>query len=141
MDKYREMVESMDRAIGQVLDSLRRSRQERDTIVVFSSDNGGERFSDSWPLSGNKSQLKEGGIRVPTIARWPARIDPGQVSDAPLVTPDWTATLLDIGRARPAPSHPLDGVNLSGYLLDGERLPERDLFWRVSQERALRRGP
>ncbi|MFB7214048.1 sulfatase [Streptomyces sp. NPDC056255] len=140
VDKYRQMVESMDRAIGKVLTALRRSGQERDTIVVFSSDNGGERFSNSWPLAGKKGGLQEGSIRVPTIARWPARIDPGQVSHEPLFTPDWTATLLAIGGARPDPAYPLDGVNLSGYLLHGKDAPQRDLFWRVRDMRALRRG-
>ncbi|WP_409240273.1 sulfatase [Streptomyces sp. PA5.6] len=140
VEKYKEMVEDLDRSIGEVLRALKRSGQERDTLVFFASDNGGERFSYNWPLSGNKGSLKEGGIRVPTIVRWPARIDGGQVSDEPVYTPDWTATLLEIGGARPDRAHPLDGTSLAPYLLKGERLAERELFWRVRGERALRRG-
>ncbi|MGY0025089.1 sulfatase family protein [Streptomyces sp. YJ-C3] len=140
VEKYTEMVEDLDRSIGQVLTALKETGQEKDTLVFFASDNGGERFSYNWPLSGNKASLQEGGIRVPTIVRWPARLDGGQVSHEPVFTPDWTATLLEIGGARPDKAFPLDGTSLAGYLLRGERLQERDLFWRVRGERAVRRG-
>ncbi|MFI9824066.1 sulfatase [Streptomyces sp. NPDC052013] len=140
VEKYQQMVESLDAAVGRVLTALRRSGQEDDTVVVFASDNGGERFSYQWPLSGAKSELLEGGIRVPTLLRWPARIDGRQVSHEPVYSPDWTATLLELAGARPDPAYPLDGTSLAGYLLRGERLPERDLFWRVRRNRALRRG-
>ncbi|MEU6393327.1 sulfatase-like hydrolase/transferase [Streptomyces sp. NPDC046939] len=140
VEKYTQMVQDLDRSVGQVLKALKESGQEKDTLVFFASDNGGERFSYNWPLSGNKASLQEGGIRVPTIVRWPARLDGGQVSHEPVFTPDWTATLLEIGGARPDRAHPLDGTSLAGYLLRGERLPERALFWRVRGERAVRRG-
>jgi arylsulfatase A-like enzyme len=140
VEKYKEMVESLDTAVGKVLAALRRSGQEDDTVVVFSSDNGGERFSYQWPLSGEKASLLEGGIRVPTLVRWPARLDGRQVSHEPVYSPDWTATLLELGGARPDPAYPLDGHSLAGYLLRGEDVPERDLFWRVRGNRALRRG-
>jgi arylsulfatase A-like enzyme len=134
------MVESLDAAVGEVLGALRRSGQEENTVVLFASDNGGERWSYLWPLSGQKFSLQEGGIRVPTILRWPARVDGSQVSHEPNFSPDWTATLLELAGARPDPAYPLDGTSLAGYLLRGERLPERDLFWRVRDNRALRRG-
>ncbi|MFC9219253.1 sulfatase [Streptomyces hygroscopicus] len=140
LDTYRQMVEGLDRSIGQVLQALTDSGQAENTLVVFSSDNGGERFSHSWPLTGGKDTLLEGGIRVPTILRWPSRIDGNQVSDVPVFTPDWTATLLEVGGARPDPATPLDGVSLAGYLLRGQDAPRRDLFWRQETERALRRG-
>lgn len=140
IEKYKQMVEDLDRSVGEVLKALKRSGQEEDTLVFFASDNGGERFSYQWPLSGNKSSLQEGGIRVPAVLRWPARIDPHQVSDLPVFSPDWTATLLELCGARPDPAYPLDGVSLAGYLLRGEQPRKRDLFWRVRGERALRRG-
>ncbi|MEL5960088.1 sulfatase-like hydrolase/transferase [Streptomyces sp. CLV115] len=140
IEKYKQMVEDLDRSVGEVLKALKRSGQEEDTLVFFASDNGGERFSYQWPLSGNKSSLQEGGIRVPAVLRWPARIDPHQVSGLPVFSPDWTATLLELGGARPDPAYPLDGVSLAGYLLRDEQPRERDLFWRVRGERALRRG-
>ncbi|MGA4959380.1 sulfatase family protein [Streptomyces lavendulocolor] len=140
VEKYTQLVEDLDRSVGRVLDALRRSGQEEDTLVVFASDNGGERFSYNWPLSGAKGSLQEGGIRVPTIVRWPARLDGRQVSDEPVFSPDWTATLLELAGARPHPAHPLDGASLAGYLLRGEEPPRRPLFWRVRGERALRQG-
>ncbi|MFE0788708.1 sulfatase [Streptomyces mutabilis] len=140
VEKYREMVENLDASVGRVLAALRRSGQEENTLVVFASDNGGERFSYQWPLSGGKSELLEGGIRVPTVLRWPAGVDARQVSHVPVYSPDWTATLLELGGARPHPAYPLDGHSLAGYLLRGEEVPERDLFWRVRGNRALRRG-
>ncbi|MFE5920253.1 sulfatase [Streptomyces sp. NPDC056468] len=140
VEKYAQMVESLDAAVGEVLDALRRSGQEQNTVVLFVSDNGGERYSYNWPLSGEKFVLLEGGIRVPSILRWPARIDGRQVSDEPVFSPDWTATLLELGGARPDPAYPLDGTSLADYLLRGAELPERDLFWRVRANRALRRG-
>ncbi|MFJ4786861.1 sulfatase [Streptomyces sp. NPDC088794] len=138
--KYTEMVQSLDAAVGEVLTALRRSGQEENTLVYFASDNGGERWSYLWPLSGEKFVLQEGGIRVPTIVRWPHRIDGNQVSHEPNFSPDWTATFLELAGARPDPAYPLDGTSFAGYLLHGERLPERDLFWRVRANRALRRG-
>ncbi|WP_371545727.1 sulfatase [Streptomyces sp. NBC_00554] len=140
VEKYTQLVESLDAAVGEVLTALRRAGQEENTVVLFASDNGGERFSYNWPLSGEKASLLEGGIRVPTILRWPARLDGKQVSHEPAFSPDWTATLLELGGARPDPAYPLDGTSLAGYLLRDEEVAERDLFWRVRGNRALRRG-
>ena len=77
---YRRMVHHMDEGIGQVMAALQRHGLTDNTLVVFTSDNGGERFSDNWPLVGGKMDLTEGGIRVPWIAHWPAAIAPGGVS-------------------------------------------------------------
>ncbi|XVQ08799.1 sulfatase family protein [Spirillospora sp. CA-255316] len=137
---YRRMVEALDSAVGEVLRALRETGQERDTLVLFSSDNGGERWSYQWPLSGAKASLNEGGIRVPNILRWPARIRPRQISRVPVITQDWTATILDAAAVKPAASHPLDGRSLAPYLLQGAKAPEHDLFWRTRSSRALRRG-
>ncbi len=138
--KYAELVETMDDAIGRILDALDRTGAADDTIVLFCSDNGGERWSMNWPFVGEKGDLTEGGIRVPTILRWPAAIAAQQVCDAPVVTMDWTATLLDAGGTSPAASHPLDGVTLLPWLVDGAAFPDHDLFWRISSQGALRRG-
>lgn len=137
---YREMVETLDQSVGRVLDTLRATGQERDTIVLFFSDNGGERFSESWPLSSGKGALYEGGIRVPTTLRWPAKVSGGQVSHTPVVSHDWTATLLEAAGAAIPNGYSLDGTSLAGHLFRGERAPQRDLFWRTRVARALRRG-
>jgi arylsulfatase A-like enzyme len=140
-ETYGRMVEAMDAGVGRVLDALRESGAERDTIVLFASDNGGARWSYQRPLRGNKGSLNEGGIRVPAILRWPARVPPGQVSDVPVITQDWTATFVELAGAQSAPEYPFDGTSLVPHLLDGAEPPGKDFFWRTRSEGALRRGP
>jgi arylsulfatase A-like enzyme len=140
VETYTEMVEDLDRAIGKVISALRSSGELENTLVFFASDNGGERFSYYWPFSGGKGAVLEGGIRVPTILSWPGRLRRRQVSDAPVVSMDWTATFLELAGAAPDPVYPLDGVSLVDHLFRGKRAPNRDLFWRMNGERALRRG-
>lgn len=137
---YAEMVEDLDRSVGLVIAALERTGQRRETVVLFASDNGGERFSYSWPLSGAKGSTLEGGIRVPTILSWPGVLPNKTVNHHPVVTMDWTATLLDLGGAVPGNAHPLDGVSLVSHLFRGRPAPQRDLFWRMRTHRALRRG-
>ena len=83
-----------------------------DTIVVFTSDNGGERFSDTWPFTGIKTELLEGGLRVPTLICWPVRIPAGQVSEQVAITMDWFPTLLEATEVTPAGEYPPDGISL-----------------------------
>jgi len=139
---YRRMIHHMDEGIGWVMQALRRHGLERDTLVIFTSDNGGERFSDSWPLVGGKMDLTEGGIRVPWIAHWPALIGPGQVSAQHCMTMDWSATVLEAGGARADAAYPLDGVSLLEVLRDPGRTFARPLHWRMKHrgQRALRDG-
>ncbi|MEQ4305793.1 sulfatase-like hydrolase/transferase [Plantactinospora sp. B6F1] len=138
--KYAELVEAMDAGIGTVLTALANAGRADNTIVVFTSDNGGERWSRNWPLVGEKGDLTEGGIRVPLILRWPAAVAGGQVVDHPIDTLDLTATLVDAAGTAPDERCPLDGVNLRPWLVDGADFPEHDLFWRTSNQGALRRG-
>jgi arylsulfatase A-like enzyme len=139
---YHRMIHHMDEGIGWVMDALKRHGRERDTLVVFTSDNGGERFSDNWPLVGGKMDLTEGGIRVPWIAHWPAVIAPGGVTDQQCMTMDWSATMLDAAGAAPDPAYPLDGISLMGVLRDPARTFRRPLHWRMNHrgQRALRDG-
>ncbi len=140
LDKYRELVEAMDDGVGRVLDALASVGATDDTIVIFTSDNGGERWSKNWPLVGEKGDLNEGGIRVPFVLRWPRAVDAGQAADEPSITMDWTATMLDAAGTAPGPDHPLDGVSLLPWLVDGADYPEHDLFWRIASQGAMRRG-
>jgi arylsulfatase A-like enzyme len=139
---YRRMIHHMDEGIGQIVDALKRNGQADNTLVVFTSDNGGERFSDNWPLVGGKMDLTEGGIRVPWIAHWPARIAPGGLSEQHCMTMDWSATLLDAAGVAPAPDYPLDGVSLLPVLADSAHQFARPLYWRMNHrgQRALRDG-
>ena len=143
IDTYRRMIHHMDEGIGRLMDLLRAEGLERDTLVVFTSDNGGERFSDNWPLVGGKMDLTEGGIRVPWIAHWPAVIAPGSTSTQTCMTMDWSATMLDAAGAPAAASHPLDGRSLMPLLHDTTWHDDQPLFWRMNHrgQRAMRHGP
>jgi arylsulfatase A-like enzyme len=136
---YRKMIHHMDEGIGQLVNALRANGQLDNTLIVFTSDNGGERFSDNWPLVGGKMDLTEGGIRVPYIAHWPAVIQPGRISQQHCLTMDWSATMLTAGGAKP--SQPLDGVSLLP-VLQGSAAFERPLYWRMNHrsQRAHRSG-
>jgi len=142
VESYRRMIHHMDEGIGWVMDALRRHGLDQNTLVVFTSDNGGERFSDNWPLVGGKMDLTEGGIRVPWIAHWPAVIPPGSTSAQHCMTMDWSTTLLDVGGGQPHPNYPLDGVSLKPLLHDPAHGFHRPLHWRMNhrQQRALRDG-
>ncbi len=142
VETYRRMIHHMDEGIGWIVEALRAQGQLDNTLIVFTSDNGGERFSDNWPLVGGKMDLTEGGIRVPWIAHWPAVIRPGGVSRQPCMTMDWSATMLELGGATPHTGYPLDGVSLSGVLRDASHQFARPLYWRMLHrgQRALRDG-
>lgn len=124
---YLEMIRVMDEGIGRLLAEL----DER-TIVVFTSDNGGERYSDSWPLVGGKMDLLEGGIRVPYIVR-SAKL---RVAPQLAISMDWMATFLDAADVSPHPDYPLDGVTVL------KAHPGRELFWRMKfrAQKAMRSG-
>ncbi|MET0650062.1 MAG: sulfatase-like hydrolase/transferase [Pyrinomonadaceae bacterium] len=137
---YAEMMRSLDSGVGRVLRALKEAGHARRTLVVFTSDNGGERFSYNWPFSGQKFDLREGGIRVPALARWPGRIPAGRTHEQVAVTMDWTATILAAAGASAHPDYPLDGQNLLP-VLGGERAAfERTLFWRNDVQAAVRAG-
>ena len=139
---YRRMIHHMDEGIGWVMDALRRNGQADNTLVVFTSDNGGERFSDNWPLVGGKMDLTEGGIRVPWIAHWPQAIGAGGVSEQQCMTMDWSATMLDAAGVSCNPEFPLDGVSLMPVLRDAKQSFARPLHWRMNHrgQRAMREG-
>ena len=139
---YAAMVQSLDANIGRVLQALDVNGLARDTIVIFTSDNGGERFSLTWPFSGMKSELLEGGLRIPAIVRWPGRIPAGTVSEQAMISMDWMPTLLAAAGTAPDPAFPPDGENLLPILAGGAPPHPRKLYWRfkAAQQRALRDG-
>ena len=157
---YAAMMKSLDDGIGQVLNALSRAGLARDTLIVFTSDNGGERFSYHWPFAGEKGSLWEGGIRVPAIVRWPGVVPAGHLSQNPAISMDWTATMLAVGNAKADPAYPLDGIDLlntgtAGVSLSAKREPSpprsltsdishpssRTFFWRHSNQSAVLKGP
>ena len=139
---YGRMVRSMDDGIGRILAALHASGRDRDTLVIFASDNGGERFSNMGPFSQGKMSLYEGGLRTPAFARWPGVITPNTTTDQVAITMDWTATLLARAGAHADPRAPLDGLDLLPALT-GAKPVSRDLYWRISQrakQKAMRSG-
>ena len=139
---YARMVQAMDRQIGRVLQALDAGGLSGNTIVIFTSDNGGERFSDTWPFTGIKTELLEGGLRVPALVCWPDRVRAGRTSEQVMITMDWLPTLLDAAGAAPDPDYPPDGISLL-RVLTGQRAPApRRLFWRykTNAQRAMRDG-
>lgn len=142
VETYRKMIHHMDEGIGWVVQALREEGLLDDTLIIFTSDNGGERFSDSWPLVGGKMDLTEGGIRVPWIVHWPAVVAPGGVSTQHCMTMDWTATSLAVAGVSAHPDFALDGVSMLPVLQDPATRFERPMHWRMNHrgQRAMRDG-
>ncbi len=141
-ETYRRMIAAMDVQIGRVLRALEDGGIARDTIVIFTSDNGGERYADTWPFTGRKTELLEGGLRIPAIVSWPGHIPAGRVSEQVTANMDWLPTLLAAAGTAPDPAYPSDGMNLLPHLTEGALVVERKLFWRYKAlwQRAARIG-
>ena len=126
--------------MGRVVAAIEGGGKAGNTIVIFTSDNGGERFGNTWPFSGRKLELLEGGVRVPAILRWPGRVRPRSVTNQVAITMDWVPTLLAAAGAEPDRAYALDGIDLAPTL-NGAVVP-RALYWRFrfNQQKALREG-
>ena len=130
---YAGMVREMDETVAAVLAAVEAAGQTDDTVVIFTSDNGGLSTAEGSPTSNlplrtGKGFLYEGGIRVPLIVRWPGVVEPGTTTAVPATTLDIAATLLDIAGVRPAAETALDGTSLRPVLAGGS-LAGRDLVW------------
>jgi len=138
---YAAMMRNMDDNVRKVTDALDRLGLADNTVVVFTSDNGGERFSKTWPFVGKKTELLEGGLRVPVVVRWPGVAKPGSVSEEQLMTMDGLPTFLAAAGGAPEPAYPTDGIDVSTAIAGGT-LPDRTLFWRFANhdQKAARRG-
>jgi arylsulfatase A-like enzyme len=139
---YARMVQAMDRQVGRVLQALDVNGLSGNTVVVFTSDNGGERFSDTWPFTGVKTELLEGGLRVPALMCWPDRIRAGQTSEQVTITMDWLPTLLEAAETEPDAAYSPDGISLLPVLTGRLAAASRRLFWRykTNAQRAARDG-
>jgi arylsulfatase A-like enzyme len=137
---YSAMMQSLDAAVGRVLKAVEAAGRANDTIVVFTSDNGGERYSYHWPFRGEKGYLWEGGIRVPAIVAWPGVLAPGKVVNQLAMSMDWLPTLMAVAGAKPDPAYPPDGVDLMPVLRGRAPEFERTVFWRTQDMMAARKG-
>jgi arylsulfatase A-like enzyme len=138
---YAAMIASVDESVGRVLRTLDELKLADNTLVVFSSDNGGvggyERegiqggsITDNAPLKGGKGMLYEGGVRVPYIFRWPGKVAAGAVCDTPITSVDLYPTLLEIAGAKRPEDYPLDGVSYAPLLTGGKASLDREaIFW------------
>jgi arylsulfatase A-like enzyme len=148
------MICAVDDGVGEILSELECQGIRENTLVFFMSDNGPSRESRNWldgrpdpyyggttgALKGHKFSLFEGGIRVPGILSWPSAIPAGQVIDAPCAAMDIFPSVLRASGNDPA-AYQLDGIDLLPLLAAGQALPERDLFWEMDAQTAIRRGP
>jgi arylsulfatase A-like enzyme len=139
---YQKMIEEMDRQIGRVLHALDANGLTENTIVIFTSDNGGERFADTWPFTGKKTELLEGGLRIPALISWPSHVPQGRTTEQVAISMDWMPTLFAAAGTTPDPSYALDGMNLLPQLTQNAAPVPRKLFWRykANAQRALRDG-
>lgn len=144
---YAAMMFAMDEAIGRVRQTLDKTGQSQNTLIVFHSDNGGPTMpgvsingSDNGSLRGSKRTTLEGGIRVPFVVAWPGRVKPG-VFESPVIQMDAHATALAAAGVAEPTSPQLDGVNLLPYL-SGEKkdAPHDQLLWRFGPQMAIRAG-
>lgn len=126
--EYGAMVECMDQAIGRVITAIDEMGLAEDTLIVFTSDNGGfSGVTSNAPLRESKGYLYEGGIRVPMIVRWPGRVEEGVLCDTPVVTTDLYPTFLQVAGLKPSSEKPLDGESLIP-LWTGKGKPSRDMI-------------
>ena len=140
---YAAMVKSMDENIGKVIKTLDDLGLSNQTLVIFTNDNGGERYSDNGGLSKAKASLWEGGIRVPAFVRWTGKIAAGTTTQQIAVTMDWTATILSAADAKADNNFPLDGVDLMPVLTAEKKSIDRTIYWRTFQrgnQKAIRMG-
>ncbi|MCH6200667.1 sulfatase [Aquiflexum sp. LQ15W] len=131
---YAALVESLDQNVGKVMQELERLGLKENTLVIFTSDNGGlignptQPITNNYPLRSQKGYPYEGGIRVPTIVRWPEKIKAGQKSETPIISMDWIPTILEY-LGEESNNEVLDGVSLVSAFTNPDQIIPRDLFW------------
>ena len=143
------MVESVDNSVGEIMNVLKELNLVEKTLVVFTSDNGGyihynnqfHNISSNGPLRGQKTEMYEGGHRVPFIARWPGKIKDGSISHETAMTFDLLPTFLEVAGIQQGNTLSFDGIDLFQHLVDQTALPDRVLFWKMDDEIAVRQGP
>ena len=142
------MIESLDQSVGEIVSALQKAGLSENTLVIFTSDNGGYRdyaggfknISNMGPLRGQKATLYEGGHRVPAIFSWPGKIDPA-VNNELIMTFDLFSTFAELAGIPPTTTKNLDGLNLTKFLFSGESVANRTIYWRMRADKAVRRGP
>jgi arylsulfatase A len=140
---YYANIENMDIAVGKIIDYLDKANLKKNTLVIFFSDNGGTKPASNYPLRGRKSNIWDGGIRVPGIMRWPGHIKPGTLSAEPLSAIDILPTICEISGISPPDDRTIDGTSILP-VFEGKTIRRKTpLFWffyRVAPSLAMREG-
>ena len=131
---YAAMIESLDESVGRVLDTLEAEGIADDTVIVFTSDNGGLATSEgsptcNAPLAEGKGWMYEGGTREPLLVSWPGVTEPGSTCSVPVTSPDFYPTILAMTGLDPIPQQHVDGVSVAPLLRGGEELEREGVFW------------
>ena len=142
---YAAMVQHMDENVGRVMDCLKELNLEENTVLIFTSDNGGKgSVTSNYPLKGMKHNLDEGGIRVPLIVRWTGKIKAGSTSELPLVSNDFYPTFLELAGAPLLPKQHMDGISFKDVLLSKtDKIDREAIYWHYPHSRmegAIRKG-
>lgn len=142
---YKAMQERVDASVGMILSELEKQGIADNTLLAFSSDNGGERYASNGPLFHHKATVWEGGIRVPCILCWPGKLPRGVVTKQMGITMDLHATFLAAAGIDLPKDKPLDGINLIPLITGNQPPMERTFYWRIDRsnrkQRAIRSGP
>lgn len=142
------MVESIDDGVGRIMKTIKELGLDKNTLVIFTSDNGGYthykdshfNISSNGKLRGQKTEIYEGGHRVPFIARWPGKIEAGGVSNEIVMTMDMFPTFIELAQVEQSQKFNWDGRSILPVMLSERDLPERSVFWKMRDERAIRKG-
>lgn len=127
---YAAMIDSMDQTVGRIRETLTELNLANDTIIIFTSDNGGRiPTTSNTPLRAGKGSCYEGGVRVPLIIYWPNVTPPGGQCETPVITMDLFPTMLEMAGLTVQDNSPIDGLSLVPLLRHNGELPERPLFW------------
>jgi arylsulfatase A-like enzyme len=139
--EFAAMVIALDDGVGRVMDALAKRGLDRDTLLVFLTDHGGDPVygGSNHPLRGNKATLFDGGLKVPCVMRWPGQIQPGSVSDSLVWSIDLFPTLCALAGVS-TEGLPLDGRDLGPVLFDQARWTDRTFFWETGTHSELQRG-
>lgn len=142
-ETYARMMKSLDDAVGKIVTTIDDLKLSNNTVIIFTSDNGGEHYSDNGIYQDGKMSLREGGIREPAFVRWTGKIKENSITNQVTTTMDWTATILSLAGAKADEKFPLEGIDIMPMLTGKKKEVDRILYWRIFQrkkQKAMRDG-
>jgi arylsulfatase A len=143
-EAYKDMIEKLDESVGKIKTALNKYGFEKNTLLIFCSDNGAQApkgVMANAPLKGIKAEMTEGGHRVPFIASWPGTIPIGKINANTVMSMDFFPTFLKLAKANTPQNHPIDGIDIMPILKNKATSTERTLHWRFGDNWAVRKGP